>query len=112
MSDADLTTPAGVEARRDEIQILDVREQDEWDAGYIPGSVHIPLNALMNGAMEGLEPGRPVVVVCRSGSRSEVGALMLAARGFEAHNLVGGLEAWAAEGRPLVTPAGSPGRVA
>ncbi len=52
------------------------------------------------------------MVVCRSGSRSELATLMLQARGFEAYNLGRGLEEWEAEGRPLTTPDGEPGRVA
>jgi rhodanese-related sulfurtransferase len=112
MNEHDLTTPAGVAARRGEIQIVDVREPYEWEAGRIDGSVHLPLNDLMAGGGSDLDPGRPVAVVCRSGNRSELGALMLQARGFDAHNLLGGLEAWDREGRPLVTSTGDPGTVA
>lgn len=108
----DLTTPAGVSARIDEIQIVDVREPYEWEAGRIAGSVHLPLNDLMAGGGSDLNTTRPVAVVCRSGNRSELGALMLQARGFDAHNVQGGLEAWDREGRPLVTSTGDPGRVA
>lgn len=108
--DPDLTTARGVAARRDEVQLVDVRERREWDRGHIPGSVHIPLQALMAGRAEGIEPGKPVVTVCHSGARSEVAALMLKARGLEAHNLEGGVVAWNAEGLDLVTPDGSPGR--
>jgi rhodanese-related sulfurtransferase len=53
-----------------------------------------------------------VVVVCRSGNRSELAALMLQARGFEAHNLEGGMEEWEREQLPFSTPDGAPGRVA
>lgn len=108
----DLTTARGVAERRDEIQLLDVREPAEVEAGMIEGSLHIPLNALMSGRMEGLEPGKPVVALCRSGGRSEVAALMLRARGFEAYNLLGGVEEWDEEGLPLVAADGGPGRVA
>jgi len=108
----DLTQPGGVYARRDEVQIVDVREPYEWEAGRIEGAVHVPLNDLMAGRGPDLDPGRSVVAVWRSGNRSELAALMLQARGFEAHNLVGGMEAWARQGLPLSTPAGEPGRVA
>lgn len=108
----DLTEPLGVAERLDDVHVVDVREPSEWDAGRIEGSVLIPLNHLMAGRAEGLEPDRPVVLVCRSGSRSEVAALLLRARGYEAHNLEGGLEAWQAEGLPLTTPDGAPGTVA
>lgn len=112
MTDTDLTDAKGVWERRDRVQILDVREGWEWDAGHIEGAVHIPLNELLAGRMEGLEPDRPVVAVCKTGNRSEVAALMLRARGYEAHNLERGSEAWVEAGLPFVTDEGSPGRVA
>ncbi len=113
MSDttADLTTARGLAERLDDIQVLDCREPYEWQAGRIEGSIHIPLNTLLSGAFGDLDPNRTTVVVCRSGSRSELATLMLQARGFEAYNLAGGLEQWEAEGRPLTTPDGEPGRV-
>lgn len=111
MSENDLTTAKGCWEQRDEVQILDVREDWEWDAGHIEGSVHIPLNELLAGRMERLEQGRPVIAVCKTGNRSEVAALMLRARGFQAHNLERGVEDWQGEGLPLVTDQGGPGRV-
>jgi rhodanese-related sulfurtransferase len=108
----DLTTSAGLAERLDELQIVDCREPYEWVAGRIEGSIHLPLNTILAGATGELDPDRTTVVVCRSGNRSELATLMLQARGFEAHNLRGGLEEWEAEGRPLTTPDGAPGRVA
>lgn len=108
----DLTTSAGLTEHLDEVQVVDCREPYEWVAGRIEGSVHLPLNSILAGATGELDPGRTTVVVCRSGNRSELATLMLQARGFDAHNLRGGLEEWAAEGRPLTTPDGAPGRVA
>ena len=98
--------------RQGDVQIVDVREAPEWEAGRIEGSVHIPLNELMAGRLESLDASRPVVAVCRSGNRSEVASLMLRARGFEAYNMEGGTEAWVAAGLPFTAPDGSPGRVA
>ena len=112
MSDNDLTRARDCWERREEVQILDVREGWEWDAGHIEGSTHIPLNELLAGRMEDLDQGRPIVAVCKTGNRSEVAALMLRARGYQAHNLEGGVEDWQGEGLPLVTDAGDPGRVA
>ncbi len=112
MADQELTTPRGLAAHRDEVQIVDVREQWEWDAGRIEGARHIPLNALMAGEGADLDTSRPVVVVCRVGNRSELGSIMLQARGYEAYNLRGGMEEWAHEGLPFTTPTGEPGRVA
>jgi rhodanese-related sulfurtransferase len=111
-SSDDLTQPPAVYARRDDVQIVDVREAYEWEAGRIDHSHHIPLNQLMAAPAPGLDPGRPVVCVCRSGNRSELASVMLRARGFDAHNMQGGLEAWEQAGLPLATPDGGPGRVA
>jgi rhodanese-related sulfurtransferase len=99
--------------QREAYQILDVREAYEWEAGHIEGAVHVPLAQVMAGQEQGhLGAGRPIVVVCRSGNRSELASLMLQARGFEAHNLEGGMEAWQAAGLPFAASDGSPGRVA
>lgn len=104
-------TPKDLATRVAEVQIVDVREPDEWHAGHIDGATHIPLNALLAGGSSALDAGRPTVVVCRSGARSELATLMLRARGFDAANLTGGLDAWMREGLPLTTDAGTPGRV-
>lgn len=98
--------------QRGELQILDVREPFEWDAGRIEGAIHIPLNDLMAGNTEGLDPDRPVVAYCKTANRSEVARLMLRARGFDAATMEGGSESWVAEGLPITTPSGEPGRVA
>lgn len=98
---------------RERFQILDVREPYEWDAGHIEESIHIPLADVMAGReQDRLERDRPVLVVCRVGSRSELAAVMLQARGFQAENLEGGTEAWSAAGLPLIASDGSPGKVA
>ena len=109
---ADLTTPAGVYERLSDVQLVDCREPYEWNAGRVEGAVHIPLNSIMAGATDELVQGTPVVVVCRSGNRSELAALMLQARGFQAYNLEGGMEEWERQGLPFSTPDGQPGRVA
>ncbi len=107
-----LTHPKGVFEHLGQVQLVDCREQYEWDAGRIEGALHIPLNRIMAGREGELAKDRPVVVVCRSGNRSELAAMMLQARGYEAYNLEGGMEAWAAQGLPFSAPDGSPGRVA
>jgi len=114
MSDlkTDLTTPEGVYGRLDEIQLVDCREAYEWNAGRVEGAVHIPLTSILAGATGELDTARPVVIVCRSGNRSELATLMLQARGFDAYNLEGGMELWAREGLPFTTPDGAPGHVA
>ncbi len=98
--------------RRDDVQLLDVREPFEWQAGRIEGAVHIPLQEVLAGQTEGLDPSRPVVVYCSTANRSEVARLMLEARGYEARVMSGGSEAWVEEGLPFTAPDGSPGRLA
>lgn len=90
--------------------LLDVREQDEWDAGHAPSAVHVPM-AEVPGRLADLPDGA-VVVVCRSGARSNRVAAFLEQTGREAHNLAGGMQAWARTGHDVVTDAGEPGRVA
>ena len=108
----DLTNVKGVHDRLDEIQLVDCREQYEWDAGRVEAAIHIPLNTLMAGTGPELDPSKPVAVICRSGNRSELASTMLQARGFDAHNVEGGMEAWEAAGLPFEAPDGSRGRVA
>jgi rhodanese-related sulfurtransferase len=83
-----------------EVQLVDVRESYERDAGYIDGSLHIELTALTGAAAE-LDSSRPVIFYCRLGSRSEMAAQAFRASGFEAYSMSGGLERWAGEGRAL-----------
>jgi rhodanese-related sulfurtransferase len=97
---------------RDEVQLLDIREPFEWNAGRIEGAIHIPLQQVLDGLTEGIDRDRPVVIYCRTANRSEVAKLMLEARGFDASIMEGGSEAWVADGLPFTTPDGQPGRVA
>ncbi|WP_129787460.1 rhodanese-like domain-containing protein [Promicromonospora panici] len=81
--------------------LLDVREQDEWDAGHAPGAVHIPLSDLPARFAE-LDAESPVLVVCHSGGRSARATQWLnEAAGFEATNLEGGILAWQSAGLPV-----------
>ena len=95
--------PADLQACRDEVQVVDVRWPNEWDAGRIDGSIHIPQDEL-DDRLEELDRATPVVTVCRSGSRSASAAEQLRADGFEAENLDGGLLAWVEAGLPLTDP--------
>ncbi len=109
---SELTNVIGVNERLEQIQLVDCRELYEWVAGRIEAAVHIPLNSLMAGAGGELDTDVPVAVICRSGNRSELATMMLQARGYEAYNVEGGMEAWAAAGLPFTSDDGSPGRVA
>src|SRR5690348_17148096 len=108
-----MTRPADVYPVLDEVQIVDVREPYEWDAGHISGALHVPLQALLSGSEQGkLDASRPVVAVCRTGNRSELATAMLRARGYDAANMEGGMEEWARDGLPFEAVDGGPPRVA
>ena len=81
-------------------QVIDVRDDDEFAAGHIPGSRHIPTSGLSAEAAS-IDRERPVVLLCRGGKRSPIAAEALRASGFEAYSLAGGLLAWAEQGQPL-----------
>jgi rhodanese-related sulfurtransferase len=102
-----LFTRSGLDAREaaalvecGEAVVLDVRERIEWNAGHVPGARHVPLDELGTRKSE-LPPGRTIVAVCRSGSRSRWAVKDLRRAGFTAENLRGGLRAWERAGLPL-----------
>jgi len=88
-----------------DVQLVDVREPYEHEAGRIEGDLHIELDRL-GGEAAAIDRDRPVVFYCRSGSRSAMAAQAFAAAGFNAHNLTGGLEAWVSDGLPIVPDGG------
>jgi rhodanese-related sulfurtransferase len=86
----------------DDALVLDVREQSEWADGHIARAKHIPLGQLKN-RLSDLDKfkGKPIVAVCRSGSRSASACRLLKQAGFEnLHNLAGGMMAWEQAGLP------------
>jgi hydroxyacylglutathione hydrolase/adenylyltransferase/sulfurtransferase len=95
--------PADVAAWRErepDLQLVDVREPYEREAGHIAQSRHIELVRLSEEAAT-LARERPVVFYCRLGSRSQMAAQAFRAAGFQAYSMSGGLQRWACEGRPL-----------
>jgi len=86
--------------------LLDVRENNEWAAGYAPGARHIPLGELGARGAE-IPQDRTVYVICRSGVRSGRAAQALSASGWDAINVAGGMQDWAAAGRPMATDSGA-----
>ena len=83
-------------------ELIDVRERDERDTGYIAGSRNIPYRLLTLGESD-LPRDRPLVTICETGPRAAIAASILAARGFDARAVVdGGIDTWAASGKPTV----------
>ncbi len=83
--------------------VVDVREHDERDEGYIPGSRNIPYR-LMRACCPDLPEDRPIVTICNSGPRAAIAASMLRAKGLDARPVVdGGMEDWLARGATAVT---------
>lgn len=83
--------------------ILDVRQPDEWDEYHIPGATLIPLGELAS-RMNEVPRDQEVVVVCRSGNRSQQGRDILLQAGFtQVTSMAGGLSQWRAAGYPTVS---------
>jgi hydroxyacylglutathione hydrolase len=97
--------PAAVAEKLDDAfagapQLIDVREDWEWEQGHLPGALHMPLRQLGQRLHE-IDHYRPVVVYCRSGMRSQSAAIVLAQCGLTVYNLAGGIELWRQAGYPV-----------
>ena len=82
------------------LQLVDVREPYEWEAGRIPGARHIELERVASQAPT-IDRDRPVVFYCRLGARSGMAANAFRRAGYDAYSLVGGITEWAQRGLPL-----------
>ncbi|MFJ8823886.1 rhodanese-like domain-containing protein [Streptomyces sp. NPDC102467] len=104
----------GVDELKADDFLLDVREDDEWQAGHAAGALHIPMSEFVAryGELTEASPqdGR-VSVVCRVGGRSAQVTQYLLQQGVDAVNVAGGMQAWEAAGRPVVDDNGQPGSV-
>ncbi|GGP70168.1 MULTISPECIES: rhodanese-like domain-containing protein [Streptomyces] len=86
--------------------VLDVREDDEWAAGHVEGALHVPMSdfvARFGDVTQAVEDGRRAYVMCRVGGRSAQVTQYLVQQGIDAVNVDGGMQAWDAAGRPMVT---------
>lgn len=100
------TPTVGVAALPADGYLIDVREDDEWRAGHAPDAVHVPLSELMARAAE-VPEDRDVYVICKVGGRSEQAVRYLNQLGRTTVNVAGGMMAWEAAGRPMVSEVGA-----
>ncbi|NNN31705.1 rhodanese-like domain-containing protein [Streptomyces sp. S3(2020)] len=84
--------------------LVDVREPDEFRAGHVPGALHVPLS-------RELPDSGDMILICRSGNRSRQAVALLAARGVECVDVIGGMRDWAAQGLPVEDAYGAAGVV-
>lgn len=94
--------------RLGQLQLVDVREDSEWNAGHIDGAVHISEDDIED-RLEELDRDRPVVTVCRAGTRSAEAAEWLRGHGYDAQSLDGGMLAWKWAGLPITGEIAEPG---
>ena len=94
--------PEWVRERHDagEIQLIDVREDYEWESGRVEGARHIELQQIAAQA-DTIDRQKPVVFYCRVGSRSAMAAAAFRQAGYEAYSMDGGLLAWEQSDLPL-----------
>lgn len=85
--------------------MLDVREPLEWEAGRVGAAVHIPLGQLSKRHAE-LDASSPLLVICRSGSRSANATKALCKAGYDAYNVAGGMQAWVGADQPIEPESG------
>lgn len=84
---------------RDGVPLIDVREEDEFAAGHVPGAVNLPMSSIGEHLDE--LPEEPFDVICQAGGRSARVVQALEARGYDATNVDGGTGEWAQAGLPL-----------
>jgi sulfur-carrier protein adenylyltransferase/sulfurtransferase len=85
--------------------VVDVREQSEWDEGYIPGAIHVPRGFLENRIAGVARPDQEIVLSCASGNRSLLAGRTLQDMGFtNVRSLAGGYTRWKQSGRPVEVP--------
>jgi rhodanese-related sulfurtransferase len=83
-----------------DVQLIDVRQADEHEAGHIAGSRLIELADLPT-EVDTIDRDRPVILYCRSGARSAMATEALLQAGYDAHNMSGGMLEWEAAGLPM-----------
>jgi rhodanese-related sulfurtransferase len=82
------------------VQLIDVRESSEWDAGHVRGARHVEF-VQVSAHADTVDKDQPVVFQCRGGSRSGMVAAAFRESGWDAYNMQGGLRAWEEHALPL-----------
>ncbi len=100
--------PSLVESRLDHLEVIDIREPDEYQSGTIPGSRFIARGVLESHIETQIpERSREIVLFCSGGARSVLAAASLAAMGYDrVHSMAGGFNRWKDEGRAWIAPTG------
>lgn len=89
----------------EDVTLLDVRTEEEYDSAHIEGTILIPVSELGNRTEELNKSGK-IVVYCRSGHRSAIASGILIEHGFEeVYNVLGGINGWEERGYPVVSTA-------
>lgn len=87
-------------AERDDVQVVDVREADEYAEGHVPGAINIPLSDLQ-GRYQEIDKAKPVVLVCAKGGRSAMAAELITMKDYSnVYNLLEGTLGWQERGLP------------
>lgn len=89
-------TEAEEKRQQDDVEVLDVRTEEEVEAGMIPGAIHIPLDEVEN-KMDEFNQNKEYITVCASGKRSDQAADLLNEQGYQAKTLDGGMQEWNGE---------------
>lgn len=82
--------------KREHINVVDVRELDEWEKGHLKNAIHVPLRDLEKNK-EKLDKNQEYFVICHSGRRSAKASERLSEEGYKVTNVMGGMSAWKGE---------------
>lgn len=99
-----ITAAEAIALASGDVVLLDVREQNEWDAGHAPQATLLPLSTMQAGPVD-LDEDTTYLVICHSGGRSLTVATALTQGGYNAINVLGGMMAWEQAGGDVVRPA-------
>lgn len=91
----------------DDAVVVDVREDNEWQAGHAPNAIHVPMGSVPENLDALPDTDEAVPVICRSGGRSHRVVQWLVHQGFDVINVDGGMRAWAAAGKAMKSEDGS-----